>query len=65
MVERHQVRLALALRRWESEPLAIGITAVLCSLCTATDDPTPVARTLVRCDTLIASCRQRRINPST
>ena len=32
--------------RWESGPLAIGITAVLCSLCTATDAPTPMTRTL-------------------
>lgn len=46
MVKRHQFRLALALWYWESGPLAIGITAVLCSLCTATDDPTPLARTL-------------------
>ena len=46
MVERHQVRLALALRYWESGSLAIGITAVLCSLCTATDAPTPMTRTL-------------------
>jgi uncharacterized membrane protein YccC len=32
--------------RWESGPLAIGITAVLCSLFAAADDPTPMARTL-------------------
>jgi uncharacterized membrane protein YccC len=32
--------------RWESGPLAIGITAVLCSLFAASDDPTPMARTL-------------------
>jgi uncharacterized membrane protein YccC len=31
---------------WESGPLAIGITAVLCSLFAAADDPTPMARTL-------------------
>jgi hypothetical protein len=41
MVERHQVRLALALRHWKGGPLAIGITAVLCSLCIATDRPSP------------------------
>jgi uncharacterized membrane protein YccC len=32
--------------RWESGPVAIGFTAVLCSLFAAADDPTPMARTM-------------------